>query len=184
MPRGAWWCRARRAPATWHPYPSTPALIRIFLGFRARILFLTDFRGQFWGSSGTQNGSCSISSESYRRPISNGIKFAWIEVRTRELWLPEVGVSELMLPIFQRYRPCTDMILRTEAVGRFLMPRGHLLIEIPAWPEELLTVRKLRVVVEVNLLPKVLGSQTKLQRVGEKFCANVASQIGCFVNNT
>jgi hypothetical protein len=44
-----------------------------------------------------------------------------------------------MLPIFQRYRPCTeaslgsqDMILRTEAVGMFLMPRGHLLIEIPA----------------------------------------------------
>ena len=28
----------RHAPATWHPYPSTPALIRIFLGFRARIL--------------------------------------------------------------------------------------------------------------------------------------------------
>uniref|UniRef100_A0A2N9IIE8 Uncharacterized protein n=1 Tax=Fagus sylvatica TaxID=28930 RepID=A0A2N9IIE8_FAGSY len=41
--------------------------------------------------------------------------------------------------LFQRYRPCTeaslgsqDMILRTEAVGMFLMPRGHLLTEIPA----------------------------------------------------
>uniref|UniRef100_A0A2N9IS25 Uncharacterized protein n=1 Tax=Fagus sylvatica TaxID=28930 RepID=A0A2N9IS25_FAGSY len=39
----------------------------------------------------------------------------------------------------RRYRPCTeaslgsqDMILRTEAVGTFLMPRGHLLTEIPA----------------------------------------------------
>uniref|UniRef100_A0A2N9IBK6 Uncharacterized protein n=1 Tax=Fagus sylvatica TaxID=28930 RepID=A0A2N9IBK6_FAGSY len=48
-------------------------------------------------------------------------------------------VGKLMLPIFQRYRPCTeaslgsqDMILRTEAVGMFLIPRGHLLIEIPA----------------------------------------------------
>uniref|UniRef100_A0A2N9HNN4 Aminotransferase-like plant mobile domain-containing protein n=1 Tax=Fagus sylvatica TaxID=28930 RepID=A0A2N9HNN4_FAGSY len=48
-------------------------------------------------------------------------------------------VGKLVLPIFQRYRPCTeaslgsqDMILRTEAVGMFLMPRGHLLTEIPA----------------------------------------------------
>ena len=48
-------------------------------------------------------------------------------------------VGKLMLPIFQRYRPSTevssgsqDMILRTEAVGMFLMPRGHLLIEISA----------------------------------------------------
>uniref|UniRef100_A0A2N9IPF6 Uncharacterized protein n=1 Tax=Fagus sylvatica TaxID=28930 RepID=A0A2N9IPF6_FAGSY len=30
-----------------------------------------------------------------RRPLSNDIKFARIGVRTRELWLPEVGVSEL-----------------------------------------------------------------------------------------
>jgi hypothetical protein len=48
-------------------------------------------------------------------------------------------VGKLVLPIFQRCRPCTeaslgpqDMILRTEAVGMFLMPRGRLLIEIPA----------------------------------------------------
>uniref|UniRef100_A0A2N9HSN4 Uncharacterized protein n=1 Tax=Fagus sylvatica TaxID=28930 RepID=A0A2N9HSN4_FAGSY len=40
-------------------------------------------------------------------------------------------VGKLALPTFQRYRPCTeaslgsqDMILRTEAVGMFLMPRG------------------------------------------------------------
>ena len=100
-------------------------------------------------------------------------------------------VGKLMLPIFQRYRPCTeaslgpqDMILRTEAVGMFLMPRGHLLTEIPASPEELLTIRKLRAVAEVNLLPKGLGWWTKLQRVGEGLWSNVASQIGCFVNNT
>jgi hypothetical protein len=59
--------------------------------------FLSYFRGQFWRSSGTQNGSCSISSESSRRPLSNDIKFARIGVRTRELWLPEVRVSELFL---------------------------------------------------------------------------------------
>uniref|UniRef100_A0A2N9H1E7 Uncharacterized protein n=1 Tax=Fagus sylvatica TaxID=28930 RepID=A0A2N9H1E7_FAGSY len=48
-------------------------------------------------------------------------------------------VGKLMLPIFQRYRPCMeaslgsrDMILRTEAVGLFFTPRGHLPIEIPA----------------------------------------------------
>jgi hypothetical protein len=47
-----------------------------------------------------------------------------------------------------------------------------------------LTIRKLHVVAEVNLLPKGLGSWTKLQRVGENLCANAASQMGCFVNNT
>ena len=48
-------------------------------------------------------------------------------------------VGKLVLPNFQRYSPCTeaslgsqDMILRIEAVGKFLMPRGHLLTEIPA----------------------------------------------------
>jgi hypothetical protein len=48
-------------------------------------------------------------------------------------------VGKLALPNFQRYKPCAevslgsrDMILRTEAVGRFLMPRGQLLAEIPA----------------------------------------------------
>ena len=100
-------------------------------------------------------------------------------------------VGKLMLPIFQRYRPCTeaslglqDMILRTEAVGMFLTPMGHLLIEIPACPEELLMIRKLHVAAGVTLLHKGLGSRTKLQRVGKDLRANVASQIGCFVNNT
>jgi hypothetical protein len=45
-------------------------------------------------------------------------------------------------------------------------------------------IRELRVVAEVTLLHKDLGSRTKLQRVGENLRANVASQIGCFVNNT
>jgi hypothetical protein len=96
-----------------------------------------------------------------------------------------------VLPTFQRYRPCTeaslgsqDMIFRTEAVGMFLMPRGHFLIEIPAWPEELLTIRELRVVAEATLLLKCHSSRAKLLRVGENPRANAASQIGCFVNNT
>ena len=36
-----------------------------------------------------------------------------------------------------------------------------------------MTIRKLCVVAEVNLLPKDLGSLAKLQRVGENLCANV-----------
>jgi hypothetical protein len=47
-----------------------------------------------------------------------------------------------------------------------------------------LTIRKLHVVAGVTLLHKDLGSRTKLQQVGENLCANVASQVGCFVNNT
>ena len=66
----------------------------------------------------------------------------------------------------------------------FLVLRGHFLIEIPARPEELLTIRELSVVAEVNLLLKGLSSQTTSLRVGENLRANAASQISCFVNNT
>jgi hypothetical protein len=76
------------------------------------------------------------------------------------------------------------MILRTKAVGMFLMPGGYFLIEIPAWPEELLTIRELHVVAEVTLLLKCFNTQTKLLRVGKNPRANVAPQMSCFVNNT
>uniref|UniRef100_A0A2N9H3E6 Aminotransferase-like plant mobile domain-containing protein n=1 Tax=Fagus sylvatica TaxID=28930 RepID=A0A2N9H3E6_FAGSY len=65
---------------------------------------------------------------------------------------------------------------------RYLLFNGTGLAQRRVW--ELLTIRKLHVVAEVNLLPKGLGSRTKLQRVGENLCANAASQMGCFVNNT
>ena len=45
-------------------------------------------------------------------------------------------------------------------------------------------IRKLHVIAGVTLLHKDLGSLTKLPQVRENLCANVASQIGCFVNNT
>jgi hypothetical protein len=45
-------------------------------------------------------------------------------------------------------------------------------------------IRKLRAVAEANLLLKGLSLWVKLQWVGENPHANVASQIGCFVNNT
>uniref|UniRef100_A0A2N9EHE6 Aminotransferase-like plant mobile domain-containing protein n=1 Tax=Fagus sylvatica TaxID=28930 RepID=A0A2N9EHE6_FAGSY len=43
------------------------------------------------------------------------------------------------------------------------------------FPKELLTIRKLRVVAEVNLLPKGLGSWTKLQRVQVKPWSNLVN---------
>uniref|UniRef100_A0A2N9GNF7 Uncharacterized protein n=1 Tax=Fagus sylvatica TaxID=28930 RepID=A0A2N9GNF7_FAGSY len=53
--------------------------------------------------------------------------------------IPELSAKPYFVGLFSRAWPCTeaslgsqDMILRTEAVGMFLMPRGHLLTEIPA----------------------------------------------------
>ena len=100
MPRGAWWCRWSLYRGHVAILSSTRLLHRIFLGFRACILFWPDFRGNFWRSSGTQNVSCSISSKSSRCLLSNDIKFTWIGFRTGELWLPEVGVPEMFLHVF------------------------------------------------------------------------------------
>jgi hypothetical protein len=66
----------------------------------------------------------------------------------------------------------------------FLMLGGHFLIEIPAWPEELLTIRELQVVAEVTLFLKGFSLWTKFPQVGRNLRANTAFQIGCFVNNT
>ena len=110
--------------------------------------FLTDFRGQFWGSSGTQNGSCSISSERSRRPLSNGINFARIGVRTRELWLPEVGVSELFLCTFP--------------------------MKIPVKREMLLANREFHVVAGVITFPTHPGWKINLLRVGKTLRAEAA----------
>ena len=82
----------------------------------------------------------------------------------------DLGVAgKLVLPSFLRSWIRTeaslgsrDAVPRIEVVEMFLMPGGHFLIEIPARPEELLTIRELRVVAEVNLLLKGLSSQTKL----------------------
>uniref|UniRef100_A0A2N9HYK2 Uncharacterized protein n=1 Tax=Fagus sylvatica TaxID=28930 RepID=A0A2N9HYK2_FAGSY len=103
--------------------------------------FLSDFRGQFWRSSGTQNGSCGISSESSRRPLSNDIKFARIGVRTRELWLPEVGVSELFLCTF----PDEDSGQTGNAIGEPRVPRrsrSHYLSNAPGLADQLVASRK------------------------------------------
>uniref|UniRef100_A0A2N9J5S9 Uncharacterized protein n=1 Tax=Fagus sylvatica TaxID=28930 RepID=A0A2N9J5S9_FAGSY len=98
-------------------------------------------RSCFWRSSGTQNGSCGISSESSRRPLSNDIKFARIGVRTRELWLPEVGVSELF--------SCTlsgeDSGQTGDAIGEPRVPRrsrSHYLSNAPGLADQLVASRK------------------------------------------
>uniref|UniRef100_A0A2N9HJE4 Uncharacterized protein n=1 Tax=Fagus sylvatica TaxID=28930 RepID=A0A2N9HJE4_FAGSY len=95
----------------------------------------------FWRSSGTQNGSCGISSESSRRPLSNDIKFARIGVRTRELWLPEVGVSELFLCTL----PVKIPVKRGMLFGEPRVPRrsrSHYLSNAPGLADQLVASRK------------------------------------------
>uniref|UniRef100_A0A2N9FU18 Uncharacterized protein n=1 Tax=Fagus sylvatica TaxID=28930 RepID=A0A2N9FU18_FAGSY len=114
---------------------------RILLDFRARTLFYPIFGGSFGGLPGTQNGSCGISSESSRRPLSNDIKFARIGVRTRELWLPEVGVSELFLCTF----PDEDSGQTGDAIGEPRVPRrsrSHYLSNAPGLADQLVASRK------------------------------------------
>jgi hypothetical protein len=103
--------------------------------------FLSDFRGQFWRSSGTQNGSCGISSESSRRPLSNDIKFARIGVRTRELWLPEVGVVGAVFV----HSSGEDSGQTGDAIGEPRVPRrsrSHYLSNAPGLADQLVASRK------------------------------------------
>uniref|UniRef100_A0A2N9IKV9 Uncharacterized protein n=1 Tax=Fagus sylvatica TaxID=28930 RepID=A0A2N9IKV9_FAGSY len=55
----------------------------------ARVSFFDPiFEGSFGGLLGTQNGSCSISPESSRRPLSNGINFVRIGVQDERVMAP------------------------------------------------------------------------------------------------
>uniref|UniRef100_A0A2N9G8S6 Reverse transcriptase domain-containing protein n=1 Tax=Fagus sylvatica TaxID=28930 RepID=A0A2N9G8S6_FAGSY len=139
--RELWYCHV--AVLSFHASsPSNPPR------FPCAYPFLSDFRGQFWRSSGTQNGSCGISSESSRRPLSNDIKFARIGVRTRELWLPEVGVSELFLCTFPMRIP---------------VKRGMLSAN-----------REFHVVAGVIIFPTHPGSRINLLRAGKTLRAKAA----------
>uniref|UniRef100_A0A2N9IMC4 Aminotransferase-like plant mobile domain-containing protein n=1 Tax=Fagus sylvatica TaxID=28930 RepID=A0A2N9IMC4_FAGSY len=129
------------------------------------------FEGSFGGLPELKMGHAS-----YRRKDLD-VFFPTIPVR-RGMFFGEPRVPRRSRSRYLSNAPGLADQLVAKAVGMFLMPRGHLLIEIPAQPEELLTIRKLHVVAGVTLLHKDLGLQTKLQRVGENLCANVASQIG------
>jgi hypothetical protein len=83
--------------------------------------------------------------ESLRSLLSKDIKFAPIGALSKELWLPEVGVSELFFYVFQA--------------------------KILARPKMLLTNRELHVVVGVALFLKVLDFRINLQRVEKTQCA-------------
>ena len=85
--------------------------------------------------------SCIIFSESSRCPLSNGIKFTRIGVWMRELWLPDVGVSELFLCTFP--------------------------MKIPVKREVLLANREFHVVAGVVTFPTYLGSRINFSRVGK-----------------
>uniref|UniRef100_A0A2N9H9Y8 Uncharacterized protein n=1 Tax=Fagus sylvatica TaxID=28930 RepID=A0A2N9H9Y8_FAGSY len=189
----------------------------------------------FWRSSGTQTGSCGISSESSRRPLSNDIKFARIGVRTRELWLPEVGVSELfsctlpakipikrgMLSANREFHDVAGVIIfpthpgsRDQLVasrkdsareggcsgfagirawtlvrygpasrvhrGVFGPFEGSFPIRIPADPDKFLAIREFHVVHGCVLFPMCPGSQINLLRVRKTLCASAATSVGKF----
>uniref|UniRef100_A0A2N9HXW2 Uncharacterized protein n=1 Tax=Fagus sylvatica TaxID=28930 RepID=A0A2N9HXW2_FAGSY len=139
--RELWYCHV--AVLSFHASsPSNPPR------FPCAYPFLSDFRGQFWRSSGTQTGSCGISSESSRRPLSNDVKFARIGVRTRELWLPEVGVSELF--------SCT------------------LPVKIPVKRGMLSANREFHDVAGVIIFPTHPGSRINLLRAGKTLRAKAA----------
>jgi hypothetical protein len=80
--------------------------------------------------------------------LSNDIKFAQIGVRMEELWLPEVGSSELFLCVFPAKIP----------VKRGMLPAN----------------REFHVVAGVVIFPTHSGLHVNLQRVGKTLRANVA----------
>jgi hypothetical protein len=80
---------------TWHSYlPLAPPAELTSFGPEFWTALYLLVLGHFFGSFGTQNGSCMVPLENLRSLLSNDIKFAQIGARMKMLWLPEVGVSE------------------------------------------------------------------------------------------
>uniref|UniRef100_A0A2N9ERE0 Aminotransferase-like plant mobile domain-containing protein n=1 Tax=Fagus sylvatica TaxID=28930 RepID=A0A2N9ERE0_FAGSY len=152
------------------------------------------FSGEDSGQTGDGFGEPRVPRRSWSRYLSNAPGLADQLVASRKdsareggscvayfCKVPDLRKSELGLvrygPANRGHRSVFGPFEDSFPIGIPARPGDHLLIEIPARPEELLTIRKLQIVAGVTLLHKDLGSQTKLQRVGENFCANVASQL-------
>ena len=93
-------------------------------------------RAQACGSTCCKLGR--LCAQAWQRRWENSGIFSTALFR-RSVFTCVVDVAPDIGPIFSRCRPCIeaslgsqDMILRTEAVGMFLMSRGYFLIEIPA----------------------------------------------------
>jgi hypothetical protein len=87
--------------------------------------------------------------ESWRCLLSNGIMFARIEARMRELWLPEAGVCKKFFSVFP--------------------------VKILGKPKMLSMNRELHVAVEVALFLKVPVLQINSQRVEKTLRPKVVS---------
>uniref|UniRef100_A0A2N9EK59 Uncharacterized protein n=1 Tax=Fagus sylvatica TaxID=28930 RepID=A0A2N9EK59_FAGSY len=121
----------------------------------ARVSFFDPiFEGSFGGLLELKMGHAAYRPESSRRPLSNGIKFARIGVRTRELWLPEVGVSELFSCTFP--------------------------VKIPIKRGMLSANREFHVVAGVVIFPTHPGSRINLLRAGKTLRAKAALPMSGF----
>uniref|UniRef100_A0A2N9HB69 Uncharacterized protein n=1 Tax=Fagus sylvatica TaxID=28930 RepID=A0A2N9HB69_FAGSY len=134
VPRELWYCHV--AVLSFHASSSSNPP-----RFPCAYLFLPDFRGQFWRSSGTQNGSCGISSESSRRPLSNDIKFARNRSSDEGVMAPgSRGVGAVFVHFSD-----ADSGQTGDAIGEPRVPRrswSHYLSNAPGLADQLVASRK------------------------------------------
>uniref|UniRef100_A0A2N9GPF2 Uncharacterized protein n=1 Tax=Fagus sylvatica TaxID=28930 RepID=A0A2N9GPF2_FAGSY len=132
--RELWYCHV--AVLSFHASsPSNPPR------FPCAYPFLSDFRGQFWRSSGTQNGSCGISSESSRRPLSNGYKVCANRSSDEGVMAPgSRGVGAVFVHFSD-----ADSGQTGDAIGEPRVPRrsrSHYLSNAPGLADQLVASRK------------------------------------------
>uniref|UniRef100_A0A2N9IPM7 Reverse transcriptase domain-containing protein n=1 Tax=Fagus sylvatica TaxID=28930 RepID=A0A2N9IPM7_FAGSY len=186
---------------------STPAPHQILLGFRARVPFSDPiFKGQFWRPSGAQNGSCSISSESSRRPTFQRYKVCVNRSSDERVMAPgSRGVGAVFVCFSGEDSGQTGDATGEPRVAR--RSRSHYLsnapglagqlvsegrrgvfgpfedsfpIVIPARPGKFLAILRVHVVHECVFFPTCPGLRINLLRVRKTLCASVATSVGKF----